>query len=647
MVEHNAYGAYTWEELLQAIWGASEGRADPKLSNPSGIVEVGERVQHVHNTLFNVHVEMSRTLYTMKESWRGPASDAFQKTMDTYLTHLDNMWHAMLEPGQWRWNIWHAGSNLEWARQSMAGAGQYGWVWIPPTTVEVPQEVISPGYDGSGAVIVPGYTETIPAHWEWHKDVVEKYMREGILIPLVNAYREYESTLGELPLPPDPGKKPSEAAAEAKQKKDLEDEKKHAKDREDKFDKEKEEADKKADAREKKLDKEKEEADKKAEQQQKDIEKAQADQKKEFDKAIDKQQADFDKAGADAQKGLDIGPPPLPGGALGGGAVPVPPPGAVGGPLDGPGGLGSPIGGGLRGVPVPGGTDLTGDGIADLDEQGKPVPGFGKPVPGGIDVSGDGNPDFDEDGNPLPGGDFSALPGAGSNGNPFLGGGFSPFGPPPFAPPEGLSGPGDAQKGVLGGNRPGVVPGSKPFVRPSLDLDGPPGALPKSARPRGLGGDLDFTPGPLPSLGDDELTPGKGRPGTSGSIPFVRPPGGGLGADAFDGGKLPQPGGTGTPVGEGGPAGRPGAAGAAAAASLRPGLGGLGAGAGGMGGYPPPMGGGMGHGGAGTNQNQERERQTWLLEDDEIWAEDTDSATGVLGRPVDNEAEDDEYTPQY
>ena len=44
-----------------------------------------------------------------------------------------------------------------------------------------------------------------------------------------------------------------------------------------------------------------------------------------------------------------------------------------------------------------------------------------------------------------------------------------------------------------------------------------------------------------------------------------------------------------------------------------------------------------GAGGQGGDPNNERERETWLLEDDEVWA-DGDLPTGVLGRTCDDQS---------
>jgi hypothetical protein len=56
--------------------------------------------------------------------------------------------------------------------------------------------------------------------------------------------------------------------------------------------------------------------------------------------------------------------------------------------------------------------------------------------------------------------------------------------------------------------------------------------------------------------------------------------------------------------------------------------------------------GGMGGGGGGKEQGAERERQTWLQEEDEVWAEDIMPVT-ALGRPMDEEEEEAEIVDEW
>jgi hypothetical protein len=170
--------------------------------------------------------------------------------------------------------------------------------------------------------------------------------------------------------------------------------------------------------------------------------------------------------------------------------------------------------------------------------------------------------------------------------------------------------------GPLGGSRSGAAgTGGKPFVRaPLVNPDDPVGfPPPKSLR---LGGGTSF----------DALNPP--RLGAGGAV-------GGI--DRPDGPVRTGPSGVAGGAGGGDPLTGP----------VRPGMAGFGAG---PTGYPPPMGGpmgGMGPTGMGQGQQGgERERQTWLLEDDEIWADGDDIGPSVLGRVSHND-EDEEYSPEY
>ena len=332
----------------------------------------------------------------------------------------------------------------------------------------------------------------------------------------------------------------------------------------------------------------------------------------------------LDGLGGPLGGGLDGLGGPL-GGALGGGLDGLS--GPLGGGLDGLGGspLGSPLSGdqGSSGVLPAGmplvtgpdgqiGADVTGDGRPDIGVNGRALSGGGLPSGSkvvtkngvtGIDLDGDGNPDIGMDGAALPGG----------------------VGPPGS---RWVTGP-DGQSGFdVTGN--GV---------PDIGIDGkalPGGDLPPSATyvtgPDGTAGfDLD---GDGIADTNPQLMPYPDSPYFQRQLP---PP---LEGDTSGGGPGVGPGGASgeSPTGlePGGQAVRsPGGAPAS-------GAGDGGAGAGGMG-YPPMMppmmggmGGGMGGGGGGQEKN-ERERQTWLQEDDEVWAGGELPVTAVLGRPVEEE----------
>lgn len=216
------------------------------------------------------------------------------------------------------------------------------------------------------------------------------------------------------------------------------------------------------------------------------------------------------------------------------------------------------------------GMDVTGNGIPDLDLDGKPMAGGDLP-PGakvvtgpdgtrGIDLDKDGIPDVDMAGRALPGGN-------------------APVGSTLVNGPDGvgydLTGDG----------------------RPDVGLDGE--LLPDS--PLNIGGDIS-----------------DGGPETK---PFVRPPE----TSVTPGDQLRAPGGPGGEFAQPVTGGQP-----AAAQSAAPAASGLNSPMAPM--MPPmmpPQGG----------QNNERERQTWLLEDDEVWAEDRLEGTSVLGRPDDSDDE--------
>jgi hypothetical protein len=233
---------------------------------------------------------------------------------------------------------------------------------------------------------------------------------------------------------------------------------------------------------------------------------------------------------------------------------------------------------------LPNGFDLDGDGKPDLDLNGNLL---GKKLPNGFDLDGDGKPDLDLNGNPLgkklPNGfdlDGDGKPDLDLNGNPLPNNtNLNRFNPPNFKPP------GFDRKG------PNDLNLKSPFIPPGSGLNN---RLPKFGGPNGPG--LNNLSGPGFSRGIN--SPGNNLLGG--------PPGGN---------RVGAPG-IGSPLGAGNLLGRPGV--------------------GGPGAYPP----GMHPQGAGQKENKEWERQTWLMEDDEVWADD-EAALGVLGRTVDDDEEEE------
>jgi len=255
------------------------------------------------------------------------------------------------------------------------------------------------------------------------------------------------------------------------------------------------------------------------------------------------------------------------------------------------------------GTEVPGGFDTNGDGIADLDADGNPLPGLdqtkvspfennllgppgGTEVPGGFDLNGDGIADVDANGNPLPG---SVDP------NTEL----SRFQPPELNSPN-LNSP----------NLNSDLPNFASPPTSNLSGDRPPGSVVPPLL--GAGGLNSRLPKPI--------GPGSGLPNFNGRF--------GPGVD----GPAPNLVRSGPTSGPGGPLGR-GGSGASTVGASTIGKNGLGGG----GGYPPPM-----HppGGQGNKEKKERERETWLMEDEEVWG-DAGAPVSVLGKP-----DDDGETPE-
>lgn len=268
-------------------------------------------------------------------------------------------------------------------------------------------------------------------------------------------------------------------------------------------------------------------------------------------------------------------------------------------------GGGSPEGG-RSGSPTPGGGGSTHGGRGSVPGGNTPSPGnVAPPSPGDVNPPG---------GSPEPG-HGGAGPG-GHSGNPSDLQGVPPNGPGPGIP--GPIGPGPGG----GPPAPGTIPpGTLPPGGGSLPVLPPGGGLP--SRP---------PVGPQPGMGGPRpLPPGGIRPGPGGTVPGIPPgnvgpirPGGVIGGPALGGGR---PSLTGSPgeatgnsrltsrgvIGKGSFVGEEAESIAARNAAGRAGLG-------------LPMGSaGAGHG------EQEREREVWLVEDDDLWAEDDDVAPRVIG----------------
>ncbi|WP_405095604.1 hypothetical protein [Micromonospora sp. NBC_01412] len=290
----------------------------------------------------------------------------------------------------------------------------------------------------------------------------------------------------------------------------------------------------------------------------------------------------------------------LPGGGLpglggGGGLTDLPGGGLPG--LGGGGGLPG-LGGGLLDLPAGSrtvrrpdgsmGIDLNGDGVADVGMDGRALPGGDAPTGGRLVTGPDGTTGYDITGNDVPdlGLDMQPLPG-----------GDLPAGSTLVTGPDGTRG--------IDTNGDG---------RPDLSLDGR--ALPGSGAPVGgavvTGPDgrtgFDVNGDGVPDVGFD------GRP-LSPSPEGLLDPGGRIPGDNV------------RRVTDGG--GSDGTGPAAGQQVIGQGMG-----------FPPPIPPAVGGAGAGAGGNGERERQTWLQEDESVWADDLTAVT-ALGRPVDDEDDDE------
>jgi hypothetical protein len=322
------------------------------------------------------------------------------------------------------------------------------------------------------------------------------------------------------------------------------------------------------------------------------------------------------------------------------------------------------------------GVDLNGDGVPDVDLGGNALPGGAAP-PGaklatgpdgttGFDVTGNGRPDLGVDGKILPNGDLP--PGSqvatgpdGTRGIDLNGDGIPDVDFRGHALPGGSAPPGSTLGTGPDGTTGFDVTGNG---RPDLGLNGQPlsnGDLPPGSRvvtgPNGAQGiDLNGDGVPDVDFGGHALPGGSAPPGSSlatgptgttgfdlngDGIPDVglhgeQLPTGGGSAGLDPGGQvIQQPGG----AGGDGRGGFPGNAvgGSASGGALAQAAGGVDpaiAAAAGRG-YPPMMPPMM------PPQSEKSERETWLQEEDDVWAGDEDLAmTAALGRPVVDEEEE-------
>ncbi|MGW1060571.1 hypothetical protein [Micromonospora rubida] len=286
----------------------------------------------------------------------------------------------------------------------------------------------------------------------------------------------------------------------------------------------------------------------------------------------------------------------LPGGGLpglgGGGSADLPGsdlPGLSGGGLPGLGGGLLDLPAGSRTVRRPDGSmgiDLNGDGVADVGMNGRALPGGDAPNGGRLVTGPDGTTGYDITGNDVPdlGLDMQPLPG-----------GDLPAGSTLVTGPDGTRG-----IDINGDGRPDLsldgkaLPGSGAPVGGQV-VTGPDGRTGFDVNGDGVP-DVDFDGRPLSSSPEGLLDPGGRVPGDN--VRRVTDVGASDGTGAAA---------TGQVTGQG------------------------------MG-FPPPIPPAVG--GAGAGGNGERERQTWLQEDESVWADDLTAVT-ALGRPVDDEDDDE------
>jgi len=570
MPKHQNYASYTFDEVIDGLFAVGrsgdEGGGTFDKAWPKTLSELSRKVETAALALEEAAPEIAKSIaYLAGENgaWKGPAAGSFKRTgdgmhqflLDTHKAAVSPYWSELLSRGA---NAMDKAQADFWPEQNK------GWV-LMPGGVDLIIWKDANGQKQSRLIRLPPY----------HKFFLDK-ATEAVRPVLANLAAIYQNYGGQFTEPPKsvkypPGPPPIDPAAlvneaNEKNKKDFDDfiAKNNA-------DREKDAAKSAVD-----LDKLKADGDKA-------LEKAQAD----GNQAVDKAQADL----KDAQKAPDLG------------AADLEPPGTDIGP--GAPGTGNLLtdGGAGPGVPVAGGLDVTGDGVADLDKTGAPLPGF--------------NPNNPANSANIP----FTLPGA----VPPPGAEIRPPNPPPDGTIVRLDKNGNPVPGSL------IVPGQSGGTAPprglaSLgDLDLPPGSrTPRFVRPPAL--DADELPrlstGKLPSSTvDNEFGQKLPRPG--GGLGPAEPLNSPASRALRSGGDLPS---------------------AGLAGGVRPPVG-LGASAG----YPPmmpPMGGmgGMGAGGQ-PSQGGERERQTWLLEDDEIWSDDGDVAPTVLGRLSDGD--EDEHPAQF
>ena len=623
---HNSYLDYTYDQSMNAVWGSGDryGGSDLKKSNYNSFSYAADQFYGTAMTFQSGRHDLGKSVKWLTGDngvWKGAAADGFKQLGEGIVDYLGDVASTVWgtgsahDRGQWDVVLREARTRLIWAKLLLSVISKAYWDYVPSTQHIVTTYTQSPGGRGGRSAKLEVVGD--PAHYVWDEAGARQAAAE-LVQSFADFYIEIAPRFAPLPLrenffdavnaPGDPAKKAYDDQIK-KQEKQLDDLQKqqekqvddlkkqyedqiddlqeNSKNQADEFDEtldevnqnhleqideQKQAAKEQADAATKNFDEFKDANDNALNKAQEDA-KLQADEAK---KGFDLFKADSDKALDDA-KALQADP-------FGKDPFSKDPFGTD--PLGKDVLSGNPFGvDKTAGVPVNGGLDLTGDGVADLDGNGVPVPPIasflgGVPVKNGFDLTGDGKADLDKRGRPLPGVDLQKI----------------------------------AQQKNLGdlkfpkSPRPGTI----------LPIDDPD--LPGSLK-RGLGKAIDIPDVPR----FVRQPPPNGNPLDTADLVTSKPPPAGAVNDGPNGRITNRP--ASPPTGPAAPGGMPGM---------------------GMGGYPmyPPMGGGMGGmgmgpGGAGQNQ-QERERQTWLLEDDEIWCDD-DAPPSVLGRPAEDEEEDEEY----
>jgi hypothetical protein len=609
------YLEYTVDQSMNAIWGSTDryGGSDPKKSNSATF---GYAADQFYGTAMTFHggagylAKSVKWLTGENGVWKGAAADGFKQLGEGIVNYISDVALTVWGHGNGQWDVElrAAKADLLWSKIYSGIITLLNWHYQPGNQVVVKKWVQVPNGKGTGGHWEKEVTGT-PGYYEWDEEkgraqlaqlvqwLADQYME---MAPKFAPLPDRKNFFDEVNTAGDPAKKAYDdqikgqekqlADLQKQQEKQVEDLKKQY---EDQIDDLQENSKHQADEFDETLD-EVNQNNLKQLDEQKQVAKEQADgATKNFDEfkdanenALKKTQEDAKLQADDAKKGFDLfkadSDKALNKAQEDAKAIQA-------GPL-GPDSLNKELLSGVDkppGVPVTGGFDTTGDGLADFDEAGLPVPPIasflgGVPVKNGFDLTGDGKADLDKRGRPLPGFDLEKI----AKQKAF----------------DELTFPKLPRAGTI-----------LPIADPDL-----PGSL-----KRGLGNAIDIPDVPR----FVRQPPPNGNALDTADLVTSKPPPTGAVNDGPNGRITNRP--ASPPTG-------PAASGGMPAMGM------------GTGGYPmvPPMGGGMGGmgmgpGGAGQNQ-QERERQTWLLEDDEIWCDD-DAPPSVLGRPAEDEEEDEEY----